>query len=89
LKISVKLGEWGARSTVDAAVISGVSSSYVRYLRSVTGHLLNRQREREQEEPGGRERERERRCEREREREIRAKRRVQCGRKGRRMDGWR
>jgi len=26
----------------------------------VTGHLLNRQREREQEEPGGRERERER-----------------------------
>lgn len=34
----------------------GVSSSYVRYLRSVTGHLLNRQREREQEEHRGRRR---------------------------------
>lgn len=56
LKISAKLGEWGARATTDAAVISGVSSSYVRYLRSVTGHLLNRQREREQEESGGRRR---------------------------------
>lgn len=90
LKISAKLGEWGARPTTDAAVISGVSSSYVRYLRSVTGHLLNRQREREHEEPGGRRRKeaREGRRKRESERE-RPRQSVEdsAGERGRR-DGW-
>jgi len=52
LKISTELGGMSARASVYGCGRNLVSFSYVRYLRSVTGHLLNRQREREQEETG-------------------------------------